>query len=473
MTGDPARTRIVREYPGWTSAEPFLSGSFAPVFREVEADDLPVVAGKIPEDVSGTYLRNGSNPLFKPMSYTWPFDGDGMIHAVQLDNGRARYRNRFVQTRGLTVEHRAGRAVYGGVMRPVPVDPSLVGPDGEPGPVKNGAFVNVIRHAGRVLALGEASPAYEMTADLETLGEWRPGTDEPIQIGAHNRRHPRTGDLFGLTYFIDQPRVRFQRIDAGGRLSDSFEIGLAVPTMIHDFVLTERHIVLLTGPLVIDIPAAMRGLSPLQWRPELGTRICVLGQDGSSPLWLEAEPYFVFHFANGFEEKGRIVLDYVRHSGLGAMVGQPADGVPPRLHRMAIDLTARRIEDAAVADLGVEFPRADDRLEARVTRYVVAPTRAGSGAGSFNAIARLDTHSGAVALHEFGSRLAGEAVVVPRPGGADEADGWLAVFVYDPATDGSDFVLLDARDPAAEPVAVVRLPQRVPQGLHGNWLPKA
>ena len=460
----------------WVSDDPHLSDNFAPVGPEIDADDLPVVAGRIPDELSGAYLRNGPNPLFQPISYSYPFDGDGMVHAVYLDNGKARYRNRFVRTRGLAVERRAGRAVYGGVMRPVPVDPALVGADGDPGPFKNGACVHVIRHAGKVLALYEAAAGYELGFDLATLGEWRAGTEAPIELGAHNRRHPRTGELFALTYAIDRPLVRFHRIGADGRLAASFELELAAPTMIHDFVLTERHIVILACPLVFDVAAAMQGQSPLQWRPELGTRIAVVGLDGGPALWLDAEPFFVFHFANGFEEQGRIVLDYVRHARLGLMPGDAGgERVPPSLHRMAIDLAGKRIEDRQVAEALVEFPRADERREALPTRFVYAPTLTASFtgarvAGTFNAIARLDAQSGAVVLHDFGDRLAGEAAFVPRPGGTAEDDGWLAMFVFDPATATSDFVLLDAARVDAPPVAVVRLPQRVPQGLHGSWL---
>ena len=31
--------------------------------------------------------------------------------------------------------------------------------------------------------------------------------------------------------------------------------------------------------------------------------------------------------------------------------------------------------------------------------------------------------------------------------------------------------ILDANDISGEPIAVVKLPQRVPNGLHGNWRP--
>ncbi len=39
------------------------------------------------------------------------------------------------------------------------------------------------------------------------------------------------------------------------------------------------------------------------------------------------------------------------------------------------------------------------------------------------------------------------------------------------ATHGSDPAVGETFDPAALK-AVIRLPQRVPQGLHGNWIPK-
>src|SRR4051794_21595200 len=190
-----------------------------------------------------------------------------MIHAVYLDNGRARYRNRFVGTGSLAVEKRAGRAVYGGLVHPVPVDPALLRPGENPGPFKNGAFINVLRHGDHLLALGEASHAYDMTMDLDTIGEWKAGTGAPIRLGAHNRRHPHTGALFALAYSVTEPVVRFHHIDASGNLVRTFETALAAPTMIHDFVLTEKHIVLLAGPAVFDLAAARAGEPFMQWKP--------------------------------------------------------------------------------------------------------------------------------------------------------------------------------------------------------------
>ena len=144
-----------------------------PIGPEIDAADLPVVAGRIPPDLSGAYMRNGPNPLYKPLAFTYPMDGDGMIHAVYFDNGRARYRNRFVQTPGLIAERRAGRAIYGSFAHPVPIDPTLLRPGDPPGPFKNGAFINVIQHGGHLLALDESTTSYEITRDLDTIGEWK------------------------------------------------------------------------------------------------------------------------------------------------------------------------------------------------------------------------------------------------------------------------------------------------------------
>ncbi|MCR0981482.1 carotenoid oxygenase family protein [Roseomonas populi] len=460
----------------WVSEDPHLSGNFAPIGPEIDAADLPVTAGRIPPDLRGAHMRNGPNPRFKPIAYAYPMDGDGMVHAVFFEGGRARYRNRYVRTRGLAAERRAGRALYGSLFHPVPVDPALLGEDGEPGPIKTGAFINVLQHGGHLIAFGEAQPAYEMTMELDTIGEWTAGTGEVVEMGAHNRRHPVTGDLYAIAYSALEPVVRVHRIDAAGTLRDSFPVPLAAPSMIHDFVLTERHLVLLIGPAVFDMEAAGKGGSFLQWRPSLGTRIGLVPLDGGAVTWLEAEPFFVFHFANGFERGRRIVLDYVRHDGLH--VGPSSGPVPPpMLHRMVIDPAARSLREERLADFVTEFPRINDARTARESRFIYLPTRTGTLAmerppsSTFNAVVKVDAETGATRQHDAGNRVLGEPVFIPRAASGAEDDGYLITYAYDPSTGTSDLLLLDAARIEEAPVAVIRMPQRVPQGLHGNWMP--
>lgn len=455
----------------WTSDDPHLSGNFAPIGTEVEADDLRVISGRIPEGLKGAYLRNGPNPRFQPVSYTYPLEGDGMVHAVSFDNGRARYRNRFVRTASFEIEDKAGHTVFGGLMDPTPADPKALG---DVPPYKQSAYIGVMRHGDHLLALGEVEPAWTLSPDLDTLGPWTAGTDRPLKLGAHNRVHPVTGDLFALAYDPTSPTVAIHHIDPAGRWKRSFPVALAAPSMIHDFILTERHLVLMIGPAVFDMAAAAKGEPFLQWRPDLGTRIGVLDLDGGNVRWIETDACFVFHFANGFERGTEIVIDYVRHDALRLGYGGTGAHTPPRLHRLVLDPAAGTLTDAALFGGAVEFPRIDDRLVARASRHVYVPTLTDSlklanpASATFNCLLKVDTETGAVTRHDFGNRIAGEAVFIP--GGEAEDAGWLATFLYDPETCTSDLALLDAARVEEAPVAMIRLPQRVPQGLHGAWI---
>ena len=455
----------------WNSADPHLSGNFLPVQRETDARDLRVLSGRIPGDLRGVYMRNGPNPRYKPVSFAYPLDGDGMIHAVYLDGGRARYRNRFVQTAGLRIEERAGRAVYPSFTHPSPIDPSVFRPGESHVPVKNGAFVNIIRHGDHLLALNEATSCYEMSMDLETLGEWTAGTAQPLHMGAHNRRHPRTGDLWALEYSWREPVVRFHRLNPSGLLVETRSVTLPMPTMVHDFVLTERHVVLIAGPAVFDIQAARAGKSMLQWRPDLGMRIALLPLDGGETTWIEGDPFHVYHFANGFERGGKVVVDYVHHDRF-AFTAE----VAPTFRRLTIDPVRRSFTTARFFDDEVEFPRINHRREALSTRYAYVPMRTPTltvpnpPSAVFNTLLKVDTESGRSTRHDFGDWIIGEAAFVPRPGGTREDDGYLAAFAFDAKQGASRFVLLDAGHVERPPVAVVALPQRVPQGLHGNWI---
>src|ERR1022692_989377 len=76
----------------------YLSRVFAPVDKEVTAFDLPV-EGEIPKAIDGLIVRNGPNPINPdPSNYHW-FIGNGMLHGVELSDGKAKsYRNRWVRT---------------------------------------------------------------------------------------------------------------------------------------------------------------------------------------------------------------------------------------------------------------------------------------------------------------------------------------------------------------------------------------
>ncbi len=452
---------------------PFLQGNYAPVHDELVVDDLEVT-GHVPEALSGAYLRNGANQAFAPLGRYHLFDGDGMIHAVTLRDGRASYRNRYVRSVGLQAEQRAGRALFGGLSEFHLPEQSVID---EAGIMKNTANTNVIRHAGRILALMEGAGPTELTPDLDTVGVW--DFDGALQgsMTAHPKWDPATGELLFFGYSPFPPFLRFHVADASGALTRSVDIDLPRSVMMHDFVCTERHVVFFDLPAVFDLDAMMSGGTSISWQPQHGARIGVLPRDGGNDdvTWFELDPFFVFHFLNGHDDGDTVVVDACRAPRMPTAFGDDVLTEPaqPMLHRWAIDLATGTLTETQLDDRPGDFPRVNMATSGSSNRYgYLAHGPWDTDLVQFNAVVKYDLETGGSEVHHYGTDVeAGEAVFAPDPEGSAEDDGWLLNFVFDRATETSELVIVDARDVTGEPVARVRMPRRVPFGFHGNWMP--
>jgi carotenoid cleavage dioxygenase-like enzyme len=455
------------------AGNPALCGVMAPVDDEISATDLPVT-GRIPEDLRGVYLRNGPNPKFTPLgSYTYPLDGDGMIHGVWLQDGKARYRNRYVLTRGLAAEIRAGRALWGGIMTPTAPPPELAGPDMDPGGDKVLPDVNIVRHAHRYLALGEGVAPYRVTPELATVGSYDFGGALPLGICAHPKIDPATGEMIVFRYGLEAPYLYWAAIGADGTVTHPPDVIAEIDRgyMIHDFLITEDYVVLIINPATFDLRRAAQGQSPLAWEPERGTRIAVIPRRGGARgvRWVHTDAFWCWHYANAWQEGGTIVTCFPWWSHLTVANVRPKG----RVIRARINPDAGTVSLEVLDDRPTEFPRVDDRRQSRPTRYAVFSHRSSAAlaAGSFDELVRFDLTRGASATHSFAGNAIGEAVFAPKAGRTEEEAGYILTFATNVDTMESTFVVLDAENFAGEPVAVVKLPRRVPLGLHGNWYP--
>lgn len=464
--------KIKNESMEKTKKDPYLQGNFAPVLDELDTRDLKVI-GKIPEDLSGVYMRNGPNPQFPPISYTFPFDGDGMIHAVYIENGKARYKNRFVVTPELIEERRAGKALYGGISMILPPDPKYV--DQNEGFVKHGNFIHIIHHANKYLAMNEGSPAFEMTRELQTLEKWCPkSSDKPISVSPHTRICPKTGDLWLIQYDFEPPYLSVYRVDKNGQLQFKKAIDKQYSTMMHDFVLTENYVLFFDCPLVFDIQNAQKGKSILSWRPELGVRIGVMSRETGELKWLQTDSFFVFHFANAYETNQTIVIDFVRYQSLSldALTDVKAD--TPALYRVTIDLSNNTVKSMQLDDRIVEFPRIKEDMNSQKYQFIYTPCeiRGHTVPDSFQALIKYDVDNSKSTAHDFGKNCEiDEAVFVSRKNASSEDDGYLLLFVYNKIDNSSELAILNAKEISDEPLARIQMPMRVPHGLHGSWMP--
>jgi len=444
----------------YDSATPYwLQGNFAPVFDEVHLTDLPV-EGTLPAELDGLFVRNGSNPATGHSPH-W-FLGDGMVHGLRIEDGRARwYRNRYVHT-----PLYEARAEF------------LDGAGGPPSMGNNQSNVSAFHHAGRLLTSGEVGFPYELsTDDLSTVGSYDYGTALTTAMTAHPKIDPDTGELHFFGYGFVPPYLTYHVVSPDGVLRHSEEIAIPGPVMMHDFAITDQDVVFWDLPVVFDLDRAIAAVSgsdgqfPFVWDPSAGARVGVmpLGGPARAVRWVDIEPCFVFHGTNAHRSGDDVVVDVCRLPS----VFNGEDNPPPSVHRWTMDTTGTelRFNDELMSDIQMDLPGIDRRFVGRPYRHAWYATIDPDGPAGFEfaGIYRMEHDTGLVDRWDPGPHYrAGEGVFVPR--GPDEGDGWIVTFAYDRTRDGSDFVVLDAMDMAAGPVGRVALPRRVPYGFHGWWI---
>ena len=439
----------------------YLEGSRAPVTEELTTYDLPVT-GQIPEELEGRWLRNGPNPYgnVDPNSYHW-FLGDGMIHGVRLRGGKAEwYRNRWV--RGKDLAERLGE------------EP----PSGEC--FRNSGFspnTSVIGHSGHTLALVEAgiSPV-SLTYELETIGYTNFEGTLPGAFTAHTKFDPVTEELHGVCYTYPDIPDRVQHVVVGmdNRVKKVTDVPLDGMPMIHDMSLTETYALIYDLPVCVDIEMAMSGKRfPFAWNDDHQPRVGLLPRNGTAEdiIWCEAPSCYVFHPVNAFDVQtndgtNQVVVDLCRFDRMFySDLHGPFESIP-KLARWTIDPITGTVSEDIVSEQSQDFPTHDPRVVARKYQYAYTSWL------DLGHTCRTDMETGETILHNHGEgRFGAEPLFIPRADGENEEDGWVMVVVNDQNNGPAELVILDANDMTKEPIARIHLPQRVPDGFHGSWVP--
>ena len=430
----------------------YLRGNFAPVDVETTLTELEVI-GNIPEELTGRFLRNGPNPLndVNPSSHHW-FIGDGMLHGVRLEEGRADwYRNRWVRSERIIEdlgESLAGRNLQGS------------------------CNTSVIGHAGKTWAIMESgTPPTEMGYELETLGH----TSGWGGFSAHPKLDPDTGEIHAISYDWAEYRdhVKYRVVNADGTLASSTDIPLASMAMIHDMSLTKNYAVIFDLPVTLSFMMLATGSRfPFRWNPDSEARIGLMPRGGkaSDITWSSMSQAYAYHPVNAYEDdEGKVVIDVCRYDKMfDADTNGPFGDSQPTLDRWTVDPKTQTVAEQRIDDRTQEFPRCHPDLNSKPYQYAYTVAVEGT---AFPAIYKHDMRSGQSWSFEFGnSRHGGEPVFIPREHARTEDDGYLVTFVYDGTSKSSELVIIDAQDLSRPPLAQVKLPVRVPYGFHGNWI---
>lgn len=465
----------------------FLRGYYEPITFEANAPDL-LIEGVIPKDLNGTFYRNGPNPQVPPKNEYHFFTGDGMIHAFTFNNGKVSHKNRWARTARFKIEERVGESLFSG-MNPLLTDPKyldFVFTDKE-----GVANTSVIYHGNRLLLLEEGHLPFEMNPEtLESMGACNYYGKLNTVMTAHPKVDPVTGELVAFCYMATGPfsdDVGYYKIDKEGHLTEYHTFKTPYSAMVHDFVVTENFVIFPIMPISGSLERAMVGGPPFAWEPERRTQIGVMPRTGTPAemQWIEADPCYVFHFANGYEKDGKIFIDACRFDS--PPLFPMADGTPtppnihPRMSRWVIDMDGNKpvgIDINYSTDVAGEFPVIDRRFAMREYRHTwftstdrSIPAVIPDSDWVYNAVVHFDVSTNTSSMYAFEAGYVSEPMFVQKNDQAKEGEGYLLTCVYDIPTNTSALCVFDAQNIAAGPVGKAKVSHRVPVCFHGTWRP--
>src|SRR5690606_39093537 len=242
-----------------------------------------------PDDLSGAFYRVGPAPQSPLRAGNIPFDGEGHVSMFRIKNGRVDYKTRFVKNERWLAQDRAGKALFPMYRNPSQDDPSVQGLS------RSTANTHIINHKGYLLALKEDSPPSAM--DLLTLETVDPvytfdGQLNSQTFTAHPKVDSRSNNIVAFGYEatgFGSDDARFFEITPQGEKVWEATVKVPYVGLLHDFAVTENHIILYVIPMAIDHEQMARGGIHWSWDGSRKTYFGALrrGGDGSDVRWFE------------------------------------------------------------------------------------------------------------------------------------------------------------------------------------------
>ena len=452
-----------------------------------EHDYVCEVEGELPA-LSGTLYRVGPGLYDRgPDRRRMVLDGDGLVQALSFSDGEVRFRNRYVRTKKFEAETHAGRFLF-----------PTFSTHGS-GPLRhnlglglaNQANTTVIEWAGRLFAFDESQRPYELSRELDTLGETVLDARHPrLRYWAHWKLDAAHRQLHLLAIIPGpRPAAVVTSLDLAGRIVARQHIPLSRSVYIHDWFVTRHHFAFLLHPAYVDaakVLAVMIGRETfseaISWRAQAGNLLQVARRGDGQTQVFELEACWMWHAINAYEDGSRLILDFVgvdTGGGLGnaddspffgIMRGEPGMAQDPINYprRYVVDLPKKRVTSTVLdSSANYELPviSATERALPHTHAYMVQADK-----GELFARSICQLHGQTLERRSYGFEP-GE--FVSEPVVLDQLDGtrgrWVATQVYNAGARASYFAIFDDRDLERGPVARIRLRHHVPLSFHGYW----
>ncbi len=453
--------------------DPRLLGWATPAFDSIDSGVLRV-EGQWPRGLGGTFWRNG--PAIHDrhgLRYQHWFDGDGMIQEFRVSEGAVRHRARLIATPKLLAEDEASRRLYRGFGTPVRDGLPVRRPDD-----LNTANISVLEHHGELLALWEGGSASRLdheTLEWQGFKSWGEGL-QGVPFTAHPKLDP-DGTLWAFGYATGaQSMLVLYHISCTGDLVKMALVPVDPLGILHDFVVTQRHLVFLIPPLVVDAETGASLLDSHVWRPKLGSRVLVVSKDDfDNRRWYDLPPAFGFHHGNAWEEAdGRIYFDQCLDKDAGLVLHSLGKVMRGNLNNFFTARYARmRLDPSGSAHMEItseiaEFPQVAPSVVGHKNRYVYYLGVAENADWYLQTLVKRDHERGTIESYDFGQgKIPEEHVFVPSYAGGGEDAGWLLGTFLDYERGVTGLSVFDAQRLSDGPLATAWLPYPLPLGFHG------
>lgn len=439
-----------------------------------------VIKGRIPADLNGVFFRNGPGrfELGGERYHHW-FDGDGYAQRWQVADGKVSHRGRFVATQKFVDESTAGQFLY-------PAFGTHIARRGIKGnDTINAANTNLLPFQGRLYALWEGGSATEVDpVTLATVG-LKTWTDElkSMPFSAHPKIDP-DGGMWNFGAMPGADKLIIYRIGANGQMQSHAVIDVPQLAMVHDFVVSAKHLVFLVPPYDMVRGEDKSFAEMHQWAGDGAAarplRAVVVSKASMQVRHIfELPPHMVFHFGNAWDDGTTTGFDVVLHGGdaLAAtarlMQGERPKNLAGHSYAAQVTLDYASGQAKIVRLLGAsEFPRVMPQVVSQRHRKLALLSSSARNADVIlDTVNLLDTGSGKTDAYRFDAGWqVEEHVLVPRANARSESDGYLVGVVQDAKRAQTLMTVFDASRVSAGPLALARLPYRAPHCFHGNFL---
>jgi carotenoid cleavage dioxygenase-like enzyme len=306
----------------------------------------------------------------------------------------------------------------------------------------------------------------------------------PVEgISAHPKIDENTGEMLFFNYGTSAPYMHYGVVAPSGELVHYIDVPLPGPRLPHDMAFTENYAIVNDCPMFWDPNLIEAGHYMARFYPDLPTRFGIIPRRGQSHeiKWFEADPTFVLHWINAYEEGDEVILDGFfqdtpsppRKQGLNFNQSLfrylDLHTMGARAHRWRFNMKTGECAEERLSDRIMEFGMINGRHAGQRYRYSYNALPA-EGWFGFEGIVKQDMEKGSEEVVRLDDGVyASETVMAPRIGSQSEDDGYLVTFTMDLNEDRSECLILDAANPSDEPVARISLPERMSCGTHAFW----